>query len=128
MGVNALLSNDDGASNVAIGDSAFADNVSGSFNTVIGDLAGAGVEGSENIYIGAGAGPAAGSPSGGGENGHIRIGDPTFINACFIAGITGVGVQGDTVVVDGAGQLGVAPAGHRLSTKELLRSVRSCSS
>jgi hypothetical protein len=122
VGAFALSFNDDGASNVAIGDTALGDNVHGSFNTVIGDLAGAGVEGSENIYIGAGAGTAAaGGPAGGSEDGTIRIGDPGFINACFIQGISGVGVSGDAVVVDGNGQLGTAAADSPLSLKEVVK-------
>ena len=104
MGAFALSGNQIGASNIAIGDTAFADNASGSFNTVIGDLAGAGVNGDDNIYIGATAGPAAGPA--GSESGTIRIGDPGFINACFVGGITGVAVSGDPVVVAADGQLG----------------------
>jgi hypothetical protein len=121
MGVDALGSNVDGASNTAMGDSAFVDNVSGSFNTVIGDHAGAGVEGSDNIYIGATAGPAVAGPAGASESSTIRIGDPAFISACFIGGITGVGVSGDPVVVDTNGQLGTAAAGSPLSLKEVLK-------
>jgi uncharacterized coiled-coil protein SlyX len=109
LGSLALASNVDGASNIAIGDSAFADNVSGSFNTVIGDLAGGGVEGDDNIYIGA----TSGLPGGGSESGTIRIGDPTFVTACFIAGINGVAVTGTPVVVDANGQLGVAVSSAR---------------
>ncbi len=122
MGAFALSSNSVGASNIAIGDTAFADNATGSFNTVIGDQAGAGVNGDDNIYIGATAGPAAaGGPAGSSESGTIRVGDPGFINACFVGGITGVPVDGDTVVVDANSQLGVAPAGHPLSVKEVLK-------
>jgi hypothetical protein len=120
MGADAASGNVDGASNVVIGDTAFADNASGSFNTVIGDGAGAGVEGSDNIYVGATAGPAAAGPSGG-ESGTIRIGDTDFIGACYIGGISGVSVTGDPVVVDSNGQLGVAPAGHPFSMNELLK-------
>jgi hypothetical protein len=119
MGVDALGGNIDGSSNVGIGDSAYADNADGSFNTVVGWDAGAGVEGNDNIYIGA----TSGLPGGGAEDGHIRIGDPTpgVISACFIAGITGVPVTGDTVVVDANGQLGVAAPGSPLSANELLK-------
>ncbi len=121
MGFDALSGNVDGASNVAIGDTAFADNAHGSFNTVIGDLAGAGVDGSDNIYIGATAGPVAAGHPNGGESGTIRIGDPNFVGSCYVAGISGVSVSGDPVVVDSNGQLGVAPAGHPLSARELLK-------
>jgi hypothetical protein len=117
VGAFALSSNDDGASNIAIGDSAMAGSSSGDFNTVVGDLAGPDItDGGDNIYIGAGAGTGVGN-----ESQTIRIGEPGFIGACFIAGITGVGVTGDPVVVDGNGQLGVAPAGSPLSLKEVVK-------
>jgi hypothetical protein len=117
MGFGVLGSSVDGAANTAMGDSAFGDDAHGSFNTVIGWDAGGGVEGDDNIYIGA----TAGLPGGGSEAGMIRIGDPDFINACFVAGITGVGVTGDPVFVTTDGQLGVAAAGSPLSAKELTK-------
>jgi len=81
-----------------------ADNISGSGNVAVGDSAGAGVEGSFNIYIGWQVSP--GAP----EDNTIRIGDPLDA-ACFIGGISGVPVTGDAVCVDGNGQLGAcAPA------------------
>ena len=120
MGVLALASCVSGASNIAIGDSAlvnYAGAPSTGFNTVVGDLAGGDlVDGSDNIYIGATAGSGVDS-----ESGTIRIGDPTFVGTCFIAGISGVGVSGDTVVVDGNGQLGTAAAGSPLSLKEVIK-------
>jgi hypothetical protein len=117
FGALALSSNLSGASNVAIGDSAAAGNTDGSFNTIIGDLAGPDLtDGGDNIYIGAGAGTGVGN-----ESQTIRIGQPEFISACFIGGITGVPIDGDTVVVDGNGQLGVPPAGSPLSMKEVLK-------
>jgi hypothetical protein len=89
----------------------------------VGDSAGAGVEGDFNIYIGAFAGPAP-SPTPVAESETIRIGD-VFNTACFIGGIAGVPVTGDTVVVDAAtGQLGVAAAGSPLSANELLKQQR----
>ena len=54
------------------------------------------------------------------ESETIRIGDP-FNVACFVGGISGVGVSGDPVVVDANGQLGTAAAGSPLSMKELLK-------
>jgi hypothetical protein len=101
MGVLALSSNDDGASNTAIGDSALAGNAGGSFNTVVGWSAGDTVEGDDNIYIGATAADGVTS-----ESGTIRIGDPNFVGAAFVAGISGVPVTGNAVCVDGNGQLG----------------------
>jgi hypothetical protein len=109
MGAYALAGND-GAANVGIGDSVLMNATSASFNTVVGWQAGTGngVDGQDNIYIGATAGPASGS-----EDGHIRIGDPGFINACFIAGITNSPVTGVPVLVDANGQLGVAASSAR---------------
>ena len=74
---------------------------------MIGDLAGPDLgNGGDNIYIGAGAGTGVGD-----ESQTIRIGEPGFIAACFIAGISGVAVSGDPVCVDGDGQLGECGAG-----------------
>jgi hypothetical protein len=116
MGVDALGSNTDGAANTAMGDTAFFDNVDGSFNTVIGWDAGGGVEGNDDIYIGA----TSGLPGGGSEDGMIRIGDPTAINACFVAGISGVIVTGNPVCVTPDGQLGeCGSAASPRSTKPL---------
>jgi hypothetical protein len=47
------------------------------------------------------------------------------VSACFVAGIFGVSVNGDAVVVDSNGQLGVAPAGSPLSANELLEERRA---
>ena len=117
MGAFALSGNTVGASNVAIGDSAAANNGTGSFNTVVGDLAGPDIgSGGDNIYVGAGAGTGVGD-----ESQTIRIGENGFIAACFIQGISGVGVTGDPVVVDGNGQLGTAAAGSPLSLKEVVK-------
>jgi hypothetical protein len=119
VGANALVNILDGGFNNVVGVEAMAANASGSGNVAIGDAAGAGVEGDFNIYIGFEAGPsAAGSTS---ESETIRIGD-AFNEKCFVGGISGVPVTGgDTVVVDGNGQLGTAPAGSPLSMKELLK-------
>jgi dihydroneopterin aldolase len=117
VGAFALSGNGDGAANVAIGDSAMAGSSSGSFNTVVGDLAGPDItDGTDNIYIGAGAGTGAGN-----ESQTIRIGEPGFIAACFVQGISGVIVTGSPVVVDANGQLGVAAAGSPLSLKEVVK-------
>jgi len=90
---------------------------SGSFNTVIGDAAGGDLaDGSDNIYIGATA--ASGVTS---ESSTIRIGDPAFISACFIGGITGVVVTGDPVCVDGNGQLGVCGTTEKQAAKIALQ-------
>ena len=127
VGAGAMFSNVDGNSNNAVGFDALganvgdpsgaggfnnvmgveamSANVSGAGNVAIGDSAGAGVEGSFNIYLGFAAGPGSGT-----EDETIRIGD-AFNTACFVGGITGVPVTGDAVCVDGNGQLGAcAPA------------------
>jgi hypothetical protein len=117
MGFDALSANGNGSANIAIGDTALLNGTSGSFNTVIGDQAGLDItDGTDNIYIGATPGNGFGN-----ESGHIRIGDPNFVSTCFIAGISGVAVTGDPVVVNANGQLGVAAAGHPLAMKELLK-------
>ena len=119
VGFNSLGANLDGLFNNAVGFDAMGDNVSGAGNVAVGDSAGAGVEGDFNIYIGAFAGPAP-SPAPVAESETIRIGD-VFNVACFIGGISGVGVTGDPVVVDANGQLGVAPSGSPMSANELLK-------
>jgi hypothetical protein len=112
IGAFALSGNSVGASNIAIGDSAALNNGTGSFNTVIGDQAGQNITaGSDNIYIGATAGGDSD------ESGTIRVGDPGFVEACFIAGITGVPVTGTAVVVNGNGKLGVAPSSKRFKNQ-----------
>jgi len=109
MGAFALSGNNAGASNIAIGDSAGLNNTTGSFNTVIGDQAGQSVTtGTDNIYIGATAGNSAGN-----ESGRIRIGDPDFIQATYVGGISGVSVTGSPVCVNGNGQLGECSAGGK---------------
>ncbi|HZS17590.1 MAG TPA: hypothetical protein VFA51_06630 [Candidatus Udaeobacter sp.] len=115
IGFNSLGANVDGLFNNVMGFDAMAANVSGAGNVAIGDSAGAGVEGDFNIYVGAFAADGVTS-----ESETIRIGD-TFNTACFIGGISGVPVSGDTVVVDANGQLGVAPTGSPLSMKELTK-------
>jgi len=124
MGALALQTNTSGASNVAIGDSALVNQGSGSFNTVVGDNAGPDLtSGDDNIYIGATAGSGVIS-----ESGTIRIGDPTFVSACFVAGIVG-NTESTPVCIDAStGQLGecgagAAPASPKApgSTRELLK-------
>jgi hypothetical protein len=116
IGANALASDDGDGFNNVMGVDAMADNVGGAGNVAIGDAAGAGVEGSFNIYIGFNAGPSGG----GAEDETIRIGD-TFNTACFIGGISGVPLTGDPVVVTGDGQLGVAGPASPLSANKLLK-------
>jgi hypothetical protein len=110
MGTFALISNN-GAANTAVGDSVFMNSSTGSFNTIIGWHAGsaANVDGSDNIYIGATAGPASGA-----ETGAIRIGDPGFIVGTWIAGIFGsTAPAGIPVVVSATGKLGTVVSSAR---------------
>ena len=107
-----------GVANNAFGVEALEAITTGSGNVAVGDTAGVALEdGSFNIYVGflAGSGAAAG------ENATVRIGEPGFVDACFVQGISGVGVSGDPVVVDANGQLGTAAAGSPLSMKELTK-------
>ena len=109
MGVVALASNDDGAANVAIGDSALGFNVSGSFNTAIGFLAGGTVEGSDKKYIGTTASDGVTT-----ESNTIRIGDPNFVIACYVAGISGqTASNGSPVFIDSTGKLGTVTSSAR---------------
>jgi hypothetical protein len=109
MGTFALV-NSTGAANTAVGDSTFMNGVTGNFNTIIGWHTGSatGVDGSDNIYIGATAGPT------GAENGSIRIGDPGFIAGTWIAGIFGATAPaGIPVVVSATGKLGTVVSSAR---------------
>jgi hypothetical protein len=110
MGTFALLANN-GAANTVVGDSAFMNAATGSFNTIIGWHTGsnANVDGMDNIYIGATAGPASGA-----ENGAIRIGDTAFIAGTWIAGIFGqTAPAGIPVVVSATGKLGTVVSSAR---------------
>ena len=109
MGTFALV-NSTGAANTAVGDSAFQNGATGSFNTVIGWHAGAatGVDGHDDIYIGATAGPTAA------ENSTIRVGDPGFVSAAYVAGIFGQTATGGLpVVVNATGKLGTLVSSAR---------------
>ncbi len=111
MGTYALVNSTIGAANAAVGDSAFMNSTTGSFNTIIGWHAGTGtsVDGSDDIYIGATSGPASGA-----ENGTIRIGDPGFVSACWIAGIAGqTAAGGSPVYITATGKLGTLTSSAR---------------
>jgi trimeric autotransporter adhesin len=110
MGVLAAGSNDDGAANIAVGDTAMGSNVHGSFNTMVGDQAGADLtSGGDNIYIGATSGSGVTT-----EDGTIRIGDPRFVGACYIAGIFGqTASSGVAVSIDANGKLGTLTSSAR---------------
>jgi len=115
VGFNALGSNADGLQNNVLGFDAMADNISGSGNVAVGDSAGAGVEGSFNIYIGWGVTPGAN------EDNTIRIGDPLDV-ACFVGGIFGATATGGLpVVVNADGKLGTVPADSPISMSQVLK-------
>jgi hypothetical protein len=110
IGTFALV-NSNGAANTAAGDSAFMNSATGSFNTIIGWQAGTGtgVDGDDNIYIGATSGPASGA-----ENSTIRIGDPGFVSSCYIAGIANqTATGGSAVFITGNGKLGTLTSSAR---------------
>jgi hypothetical protein len=109
-GAGALFNNTTGTDNTATGDDALLNNTTGSSNIAMGNGAGSNLTtGDLNIDIGA-FGVA-------GESATIRIGRSADQTRTFIAGITGVAVTGAPVVVDGSGQLGVAPSSWRFKKK-----------
>jgi Chaperone of endosialidase len=109
-GTGALFNNTTGNDNTANGDDALVNNSTGSSNIAMGNGAGSNLTtGDLNIDIGA-FGVA-------GESATIRIGRSADQTRTFIAGITGVAVTGAPVVVDGSGQLGVAPSSWRFKRK-----------
>lgn len=120
-GASALLGNTTGAGNTAGGVNALQGNSTGNNNTALGQGAlSAGTTGSNNIGLGALAGSAAttgsdnieiGNAGGSTDTGIIRIGNTQ--TAAFIAGIVGAGVAGSQVLVNPAGQLGVAVSSRR---------------
>ena len=106
-GFRALVSNEEATANAntAIGSRALENNHGGHDNIALGYRAGANFSpGSNNIYIG--------SIGLTGESGTIRIGDADQTKT-FIAGISGAGVTGASVVVNASGQLGTAPSSQR---------------
>ena len=138
-GAFALFSNTDGDFNTAIGNGALQNNTTGNTNTVVGDAAlsinttgvnntaigsdalQGNLTGNGNVALGAGAGILITQGNNNidignlvgvtGDSAAIRIGNVQ--TKTFIAGISGVPVTGTAVVVDGSGQLGVAPCSKR---------------
>lgn len=104
-GVGALASNTTGGNNTAIGQFGLAANTTGCFNVALGDLAGLNLTGSNNIDIG--------NTGVRGESNTIRIGSQETHTGTFIAGISGVPVKGDVVVVNGNGRFGVVVSSAR---------------
>ena len=98
-GGSALFSNTTGGQNTADGFVALDSNTSGSYNIALGFAAGLYLTtGDYNIDIG-NAGVAD-------EAGTIRIGTAGTQTAAYIAGIAGVTVTGNPVVIDASGHLG----------------------
>jgi uncharacterized coiled-coil protein SlyX len=105
-GSRALDNNTTGHHNTAIGDSALLNNTTGSVNVAVGDFAGGNLTtGDGNIDIL--------NPGVAGDSETIRIGVQNVTTNTFIAGIFGTNVSGSTVVVNSAGQLGVAASSRR---------------
>ena len=101
VGFQVAFHNTSGARNTAVGHHALLNNSTGSSNIALGANAGASLTtGSNNIDIG--------SVGVGGESNTTRIG--TLQTRAFIKGISGSAVTGTAVVVNAAGQLGVAPS------------------
>ena len=71
----------------------------------MGDLGGADITGDNNIVIG-----NVGLIN---ESNTIRIGDQQTQTTTFLAGVSGVPVRGDVVVVNGNGKLGIVPSSQR---------------
>src|SRR4029450_2744342 len=122
-GLNALFSNTEGNENTANGHSALQSNITGNDNTAVGhDALFNNTTGSNNIALGHGAGSNLttgtnnidigffGVP---GEANTIRIGTQGTQTKTFVAGITGAGITGLPVKVDGNGQLGTTPSSAR---------------
>jgi trimeric autotransporter adhesin len=114
--------------NTAIGASALFYNTAGTYNTAIGSSALSGTGGSHNIGIGDSAGHNVGTGSYNIEIGNagdtvpsethtIRIGTQGRQTRTFIAGISGVPVTGNAVVVTASGQLGVTASSRRFKDK-----------
>jgi hypothetical protein len=122
VGANALYNNTTGKQNTAVGGQALGGNIKGSNNVAAGFGALQNIRGNNNIGLGTNAGfvTKAGSNNiyigsfgigGAGESNVTRIG--RVQTKTFIAGIKGVPLNGATVVVNAAGQLGVVASSAR---------------
>jgi polyhydroxyalkanoate synthesis regulator phasin len=94
MGANSLLNVTTGFRNVGVGNNSGTNLVAGSYNVDIGW----GVTGS------------------GDETGIVRIGNPTYATATYVAAIAGTPVTGAAVYVTSGGQLGVLASSERYKT------------
>jgi hypothetical protein len=117
-GLGALQSNTTGFGNIAVGTQAGENLTTGIGNVALGYNAGSNLTtGDYNIDIG-NYGTA-------GDDRTIRIGDQGTQTAAYIAGISGTTVTGTAIVVNGSGQLGVAPSSARF--KEAIKSMDNAS-
>ena len=91
MGANSLLNLTTGFRNVGVGNNTGTSLVAGNYNVDIGW----GVTGS------------------GDETGVIRIGNPTYATATYVAGVSGTVVTGAAVYVTASGRLGVLASSER---------------
>jgi len=122
IGYAALYSNTNGSYNTAVGDGALYSNTTGNHNLAIGVDAAYNMTGSRNIILGNFAGTNLtsetdnihiGNAGVAGDFQTIRIGTENVQFDTFLAGIDGAPVTGTPVVVNGDGQLGVAPSSER---------------
>jgi hypothetical protein len=105
-GYQALLSNTIGFGNTAHGEGALSSVTTGGSNIGLGTFAGDHLTtGSFNIDIG-----NEGSAN---DSSTIRLGNQSDHSRTFVAGIAGVAVAGDPVIVNFSGQLGVASCSAR---------------
>jgi Collagen triple helix repeat (20 copies) len=116
-GYTTLRLNRTGRENTAAGAFALSNNTTGSSNTALGYDAGSNIRGSNNTALGYAAGAALttgdnnidiGNAGVVDDAGTIRIGTAGTQTAAYIAGIAGVTVTGNFVVIDESGHLGTA--------------------
>jgi hypothetical protein len=113
------VDNTSGANNTAAGGGALATNQTGSNNTADGAGALLRTTGSNNIGLGNNAGTNLTAGSNNIDIGNVgvaaesnttRVGTSGVQTKAFIAGISGTAVTGSALVVNGSGQVGVAPS------------------
>jgi hypothetical protein len=133
-GVQALFNNTTGIDNTAAGDYALFKNTGGFNNSALGVNALYNNTGSNNVALGFSAGVNLTTGSNNidignygvaGESNKIRIGTKGTQTATFIAGISGVAVTGNQVVVNSNGKLGVAGSSARF--KEAIKPMDKAS-
>jgi Chaperone of endosialidase len=122
-GRDALSSNTTGGDNTAVGVEALISNTIGNSNTAVGVVALVNNNGDNNIAVGKSAGSNLTTGDNNidignigviGESNRIRIGTRGTHTATFIAGISGVAVTGNQVIVNSNGKLGVTASSKRV--------------